>query len=264
MAQGVQTGGQEIPYQFAVLLGHYEPAIGWQVMAPRINAPQEYNALLSTFPDQLMDESTRAYLQQPESGVSISNFSAHWLPWPAGQIGYVGKKGGSGHENQVDFDILGYSASGDVCASKPGTVVFVKKSSNSGSCNFDYWQKANMVVVQHSGGEYSWYVHLAYDSVPVSTWDVIDSGTKVGVEGNTGYSCGVHLHYMASTGHTFWTDPDDPNAAPWATGIAAVDFVEVSWTALTVGQGYISQNGGGLGFAHRILLPLVTRNFSSE
>ncbi|MGB9873219.1 MAG: peptidoglycan DD-metalloendopeptidase family protein, partial [Anaerolineae bacterium] len=121
----------------------------------------------------------------------------------------------------------------------------MKESSNSGCCDFSCWQKANMVVVQHGDSEYSWYVHLAYSSVPVSVGDVIGFGTKVGTEDSTGYACGVHLHYMASTGHTSWTDPNDPNKAPWATGITAVDFAEVSWAGLTVGQGYISQNGGG-------------------
>lgn len=95
----------------------------------------------------------------------------------------------------MDFDILGSGTSGDVYASKPGTVMFIKESSNE-NCNIappdPCWKKANMVVVQHSASEYTWYVHLAYNSVTVSVGNVIGFGTKIGVEGTTGYASGVH------------------------------------------------------------------------
>jgi murein DD-endopeptidase MepM/ murein hydrolase activator NlpD len=242
VAQEVDARGQRAPYQFVVLLARQYSAVGWCAIAPYVSTPQEYNAWLATFPMSLLNESTKAWLHIPEPGIHVLNFGGHKLPWPAGQIGYVTKKDGYQHENQVDFDILGSGASGDVYASKPGTVVFIKESSSAGCCDLSCWQQANMVVVQHSEGEYSWYVHLAHNSVPVSAGDTIGFGTKVGVEGDTGYACGVHLHYMASTGHTPWTDPGDPNTAPWGTGITAVDFTEVSWADLTVGEDYTSQN----------------------
>jgi len=244
IAQEVDARGQRVPYHFVVLLARQDPTVGWYAIAPYVGAPEDYNAWLTAFPVSVLDASTKARLHIPEPSIHIQSFGGHKLPWPAGQIGYVTTKDGDGHEHQVDFDILGRSVSGDVYASKPGTVVFVKESSSSGCCAFSCWQQANIVVVQHSDGEYSWYVHLAYNSVPVSVGDTIGFGTKVGIEGDTGYACGVHLHYMASSGHTPWTDPSDPYAAPWGTGITTVDFAEVSWADMVVGQGYISQNGG--------------------
>ena len=88
-------------------------------------------------------------------------------------------------------------------------------------------------------------MHLAPNSVPVRVGDRIGYGTVIGVEGETGYASGVHLHYMASTGHTAWTPPGDANRAPWALDIQAVNFREAAWAALAVGQRYTSQNGSG-------------------
>jgi murein DD-endopeptidase MepM/ murein hydrolase activator NlpD len=200
-------------------------------------------------------------LSSPANSVQLLNFTGHKLPWPAGQLANVTQKDGQYHASQVDFDIRGGGTPGTVYASRPGTVVFVKESSNSGCQNSSCWRQANMVIVQHASNEYSWYVHLAYNSVPVSVGNPIGFGTPIGVEGTTGYTCnstctgpGIHLHYMTSTGHTTgaycnsygcWTDPNNANDAPWATGITAVDFVEVSWAGLTRGQSYTSQNTGG-------------------
>lgn len=158
----------------------------------------------------------------------VGSFTGYVLPWPVGQVGAVVRRDGVDHQYQVDFDIPG-----PVVAVKPGTVVFVKQSSNSGCGSLSCWQQANMVVVQHDSGEYSWYVHLAYGSVPVVVGTYVSAGTRLGMEGATGYATGPHLHFMVSSGHTAWTNPGDPNAAPWATGIYPVNFLEAAWGNLS-------------------------------
>jgi hypothetical protein len=235
------------PHAFVPLIGIHE-ASGWQIIAPSPGNASEFNALLDNLPAQLMDEHTKAFLQQPElfgtRPHNALNFSGHKLPWPKGQIAYAFSKDAPGHVNQVDFDIRGLAASGDVLASKPGTVVFVKESSSAGACTFSAWKQANMVVVQNGPNEYSWYVHLAFNSVPVSVGDAVSSGARLGIEGSTGFACGVHVHFMVSTGHTSWTNPSDPNEAPWAStnSLSPVDFVEVPWGAIQNSQTYTSQN----------------------
>ncbi|MCL6432180.1 MAG: M23 family metallopeptidase [Anaerolineae bacterium] len=242
VAQEIAADGRAGRERFVALLARHQPGKGWQVVTPEPGAREEYNALLEQFPEQLMDESDRAFLYL-QAAEAAAGFTGHRLPWPGGQYAYVTQIDVDPyHLNQVDFDILGLAASGDVYASKPGRVVFVKECSNYGACDYSARGKGNMVVIEHAPGEYSWYLHLAYNSVPVEVGDWVGYGTKIGVEGNTGYSCGVHLHYMVSTGHTAWTDPNNPDVEPWATGITAVDFLEVPWRDLVVMRTYTSQN----------------------
>lgn len=238
------------PHRFVPLIGIWESG-AWQVVIPSPANAAEFNLLLDNLPTTLMDEATKAFVRQPvprsmphteRDAAGIQQFSGHKLPWPKGLIAWAFSKDASGHLHQVDFDIQGLAAAGEVVASKPGTVVFVKESSSSGACSFSAWRQTNMVVVQHAADEYSWYVHLAFDSVPVNVGDVVGYGTRLGIEGDTGFACGKHVHYMVSSGHTTWTDPADPNAAPWATGLAPTDFVEVPWAGIINRRTYISQN----------------------
>jgi murein DD-endopeptidase MepM/ murein hydrolase activator NlpD len=224
-----------------VLLGYFDGNDGWNVLDPLLTEPHVYNSRLNAFPNELLDENTKLFLNQPEFKDVLHNFNAHKFPWEKDKTGYVTRKDGDKHTNQIDFDILGRGTSGDVYASKPGTVVFVKENSDSGGCDFDTWKKANMVVIEHSSNEYSWYVHLTHNSVDVSVGQRVDYGSKIGREGNTGYSCGTHLHYMVSSGHGSWTDPNNANDAPWGSGIIAVDFDEGKWSDITAGP-YTSKN----------------------
>jgi len=241
-AQEVDAAGRPAGERFIALLAHQEPGSGWYALAPRVASAAEYNALLERFPAALSDESLKAYLRQPEVAVALAAFTGHRLPWTAGRIAYLTQKDTEQHLYQADFDIEGLAAAGQVRASKPGTVVFVKQSSHEGACDPSARGKENLVVIQHDTGEYSWYLHLAPGSVPVQVGQRVSYGTVIGIEGTTGYACGTHVHYMASTGHTAWTDPNDPNTMPWATGVAPVDFDEVPWAGLVEGSIYTSQN----------------------
>jgi murein DD-endopeptidase MepM/ murein hydrolase activator NlpD len=241
------------PHGFLPLIATFNGE-AWAVTIGSQENAAAFNALLVQMPDALLDPSTKDFIAQPTAGVqplATNNMTSHRLPWRKGLQGFIAQRDGSGHVNQVDFDIQGLVAAGDVVASKAGTVVFAKESSNAGSCdgaNFStVWKQTNVVVVRHSASEYSWYVHLAVNSVPVQVGDAISAGAKIGVEGSTGFACGIHIHYMASSAiPASWTDPANPNVAPWppAGSITQVDFDEAAWLALAPGTWIASQNDG--------------------
>lgn len=247
--------GGMTPHNFVPMIGILEGSRWTVLISTQANAA-DFNALLANLPATLMDQPTKDFIAQPvrtdRFGPLIAqNMAGHRLPWRKGLQGFIAQRDGNGHVSQVDFDIQGLAASGDVVATKAGTVVFVKESSNAGACdgtNFStVWKQANIVVVRHSSTEYTWYVHLVYNSVPVQVGDVVAAGAKLGVEGTTGFACGIHLHYMASSAiPASWPDPSNPNLAPWppSGSITPVDFDESSWTALTPGQWITSQNDG--------------------
>lgn len=234
---------------FVLLLARQESDGTWYGFSPEVSPLQLYNAVLMEMPASLLNIYEKSYFYQYESdnnpSFSPRNGNPHYFPWPIRETARLTQKDSSSHVNQLDFVLRD---SNDVYSSKPGTVVFVKEVSGTGGCNISLWTYANMVVVRHGVGEYSWYVHLAQNSVTVEVGDQIGYGTKIGDQGNTGFACGttgVHLHYMASTAvPSSWPDPTVPNNAPWppSGSIVAVDFAESTWSALTVGQIYESQN----------------------
>lgn len=230
---------------YVVLLAR-EARDGWQVVAPAPESLGEYEALLLAFPDDVIDPATKALLRPARQ--RVPNFTNHSLPWPVGQWAQVTKKNVTGHENQIDFGI-----DRSIYASKAGKVVFVKEVSSDSLHNCQIappdpcWMKANMVVIEHAPGQLSWYVHIKQNSVPVILGSWVSQGTKIAEEGNTGFSSGPHLHFMASTGTTGWTNPNDPLVAPWASGITQVDFYESTWANLNLFSSYQSMNASDPG-----------------
>jgi hypothetical protein len=243
------------PHNYAPMIAVLE-AGRWTVMIGSPATAGDFNTLLANLPATLMDQPTKDFIAQPVHAdrfgpLAQGNMGGHRVPWRKGLQGFIAQRDGSGHASQIDFDIQGLIASGDVVASKAGTVVFVKEGSTAGACdgaNFsNVWKQTNVVVVRHSATEHTWYVHLAFNSATVQVGDAVSAGTKIGVEGATGFACGIHIHYMASSAiPASWTDPANPNAAPWppAGSITPVDFEESAWLALAPGNWITSQNDG--------------------
>jgi len=54
----------------------------------------------------------------------------------------------------------------------------------------------NHVVIEHAGGEYSFYGHLAYDGIRVKKGDVVKRGQHIAGLGGTGERPYAHLHFQ--------------------------------------------------------------------
>lgn len=120
------------------------------------------------------------------------------LPWGLGVAHRVGgnwygegRHTGAGDRYALDFD-LKYEP---VLAAQAGTVARAVASYPDPGPRACYAQTGygNYVAVDHAGGYRTIYAHLS--AVAVSAGTPVTQGQRIGVSGNTGRSCGAHLHF---------------------------------------------------------------------
>ena len=96
---------------------------------------------------------------------------------------------------------------GGVCyavAVADGEVVYVQ----NGVEGFDSvnYTAGNYVKILHENGTITRYLHLRNGSICVKIGQKVKAGDKLGIEGNTGYSYGTHLHFDVQVGNEY-VDP---------------------------------------------------------
>ena len=175
-------------------------------------------------------------------GIRLVNFKANpsvdngfKLPYPGG-VGYETTQGNNSafsHNSRYAatyaFD-FGMPRGREVVATRNGRVVGVKSNSTRGGCSEAYFSDANVIRVRHLDGSDSLYVHM--DSVAVNNGDYVQRGQVIGRSGQTGYSCGAHLHF------------DRRNAGGSAT--IPTSFLDVAGGVPQTGGWYRSGNYVGL------------------
>ncbi|MGM0574594.1 MAG: M23 family metallopeptidase [Myxococcota bacterium] len=82
-----------------------------------------------------------------------------------------------------------------VHAAAPGIVVLARDDSTRHGPGAEYREDANQVVLDHGGGLYTAYVHLAPDGVFVSPGQRVEAGAVLGETGLSGRMTGPHLHF---------------------------------------------------------------------
>ncbi len=110
--------------------------------------------------------------------------------------------GNNGHTG-VD---LGATSDRKVYANAEGTVEQIQTGygNNQGSTGMASY--GNMILLKHPNGMKTRYAHL--QTVLVSKGQKIKAGQQIGVQGNTGNSYGVHLHYEVYNSNGTRTNPE--------------------------------------------------------
>jgi murein DD-endopeptidase MepM/ murein hydrolase activator NlpD len=104
------------------------------------------------------------------------------LSWPA-VGGYISSHKGSRWGRQHKGMDIARPSNRSILAADNGTVAFAGWDGDYG----------NKIIINHNNGMRTIYAHL--NSLSVSTGDVVQKGSKIGVMGTTGQSTGVHLHF---------------------------------------------------------------------
>lgn len=133
------------------------------------------------------------YLEPVTTQVGGAN---NLLPWTAYTAYYItqGHNGGSHIGNGAWAWDIGMPMGTPVLAAHFGTVRAVKGDSRIGGCSSAYANDANFVIIDQGNGYESLYLHVG--SVTVSPGQQVNRGDLVAYSGQSGWSCGPHLHFQ--------------------------------------------------------------------
>lgn len=180
----------------------------WQVIS---SYSPEFNRSLEELPQELLSEENKIYFYT-NAGPVMGNldlpaavYTGHKLPWEGG-IAHRVTQTPADHTGLGDWAYdFSMNVGTPLWASHSGTVALVKENSSSGACDSSYANMANYVVINNDGDDSATlYLHLNTNGVPVSVGQHVEQGDLVGYSGQTGYSCGAHLHFQVQNRGSWW------------------------------------------------------------
>ncbi len=165
--------------------------------------------------------------------------SPYKLPYPSGALALVsaGNNNGGTHQNQWNryaWDFIPLAGETgrspkplvtlDVTAARTGRVISLYQASRRNwPCTHplpaDWFQFTNYVVLDHGDGASTLYAHLRMNSVPVKVGELVQQGQKIGEVGDTGYACGVHLHYSVQQTPALTHDVGNSSSQYWTVSL---------------------------------------------
>jgi MYXO-CTERM domain-containing protein len=121
------------------------------------------------------------------------------VPWPSGDS-YPCTQSNGGQASHTglaryawDF---GMPLGTDIVAAHAGTVLMLEMDSQVGGCSDVYAYDANYVLIDHADGTAGLYLHVEHDSSKLRVGDAVAVGDVIARVGQTGWSCGPHLHFQ--------------------------------------------------------------------
>jgi murein DD-endopeptidase MepM/ murein hydrolase activator NlpD len=123
-----------------------------------------------------------------------------FYPWPKGELRDLTT--GYHDSGALDFTAFG-TQNAAVSAVANGTVLLSEFSHpddfntyRAGGTGSEFEDMGNFVIMRHGPATYTVYMHLRHeDPAPVTSGRDVRAGTRIGWQGNTGWSHGAHLHF---------------------------------------------------------------------
>ncbi|MDX1993047.1 MAG: peptidoglycan DD-metalloendopeptidase family protein [bacterium] len=171
----------------------------------RLPGDPAYSAAFDRFPPGLVNRIDPSPYEAVASADSYGPLSLtdYRLPWQHNTGGMVTRSYNYHGTGQIDFVI----DNTNIVAAKSGTIIYINDTNTQNTYASGAWWYWNTVVIQHGPNEFSTYGHLAYNSVPqwikngcttnyaTTNCSVpVQAGQIIGIQGNTGWSTGPHLH----------------------------------------------------------------------
>ncbi len=82
-----------------------------------------------------------------------------------------------------------------VYAAEAGRAVYVRDSNKAHGIDITFWDRGNMIAIEHPRGELTDYEHLSSGSAMVHVGDRVYRGQAIALSGNTGFTEHPHLHF---------------------------------------------------------------------
>jgi MYXO-CTERM domain-containing protein len=121
------------------------------------------------------------------------------VPWSCGETHACtqGNGGQSSHTGLARYAWdFGMPLGTEILAAHGGTVSSMKMDSRHGGCSNVYANDANYVLIDHHDGTAGLYLHVEGSSSRLQVGDPVATGDVIARVGQTGFSCGPHLHFQ--------------------------------------------------------------------
>jgi MYXO-CTERM domain-containing protein len=151
------------------------------------------------------------------------------VPWRCGEAHACTQANGdpTSHTGFAEFAWdFGMPLGADVLAARGGVVLMIKVDSQFGGCSHVYANDANYVLIDHRDGTAGLYLHVHANSSNLQVGDPVAAGDVIARVGQSGWTCGPHLHFQVQEICGSWWCQSLPAEFSGAGAIAYAEQIE--------------------------------------